>query len=347
MPSEHHDPDQTAPTPQGDGEAVLEVHLRPQRFEGFAGQQQAVDNLRLALEAAKGRGESLDHVLLCGLPGLGKTTLAHLVAREMGAHLHEAAAPVLQRAVDLAGLLTRLDVGDVLFIDEIHRLSAAVEEYLYAAMEDFVIDILIDQGPSARSIRLDLPRFTLVGATTREGLLSAPLRDRFPIRERLELYEPPVLATIAKRTARLLDVTLEDDAARYLATRARGTPRVVNRFVRRVRDLAQVQADNRITLDVARDGLARIGVDDLGLTRVDRHLLKALSNAGGRAVGLKTLAAAVGEDERTIEDVYEPHLLRCGLLLKTPKGRMLSSQGWAASGVTPPVSEDPQQGTLF
>ena len=258
------DRDQTALTPQGDGESVLEVHLRPHRIDDFAGQRQTVDNLRLALEAAKGRGEALDHVLLSGLPGLGKTTLAHLVAREMGAHLHEAAAPVLQRAVDLAGLLTRLEAGDVLFIDEIHRLPAAVEEYLYAAMEDFVIDILIDQGPSARSVRIDLPRFTLVGATTREGLLSAPLRERFAIRERLEPYETDVLAGIARRTAGLLDVAIDSDASLYLAERARGTPRVVNRFVRRVRDLAQVSSDNRITKAVAREGLKRIGVDEAG-----------------------------------------------------------------------------------
>ncbi len=320
-------------------EGTLEGHLRPRTMEEFVGQPDTVANLELAIRAARARGEALDHVLFCGLPGLGKTTLAHLVADRMGGHLHEAAAPVLTRAADLAGLLTRLEPGDVLFIDEIHRLPPAVEEYLYSAMEDFVLDIVLDQGPSARSLRIDLPRFTLVGATTREGLLSAPLRDRFVIRERLEPYPVDALERIAQRTAHLLGVTIDDDGARWLARRARGTPRVVNRFVRRVRDLAQVEGDGRISEALARDGLARIGVDEDGLDRLDRHVLTAISRGGGRPLGLKTIAAAVGEDERTLEDVCEPHLLREGYLVKTSQGRRLTPRGWMLLGATPPADD--------
>jgi Holliday junction DNA helicase RuvB len=330
---------ETVPSVGDEREATLEVHLRPQSMEEFIGQTAVVANLELAVTAARARGESLDHVLLCGLPGLGKTTLAHLVADRMGTHLHEAAAPVLTRAADLAGLLTRLEPGDVLFIDEVHRLPPAVEEYLYAAMEDFVLDIVLDQGPSARSLRIDLPRFTLVGATTREGMLSAPLRDRFVIRERLELYPVESLSTIALRTARLLGVEMDGDGATWLATRARGTPRVVNRFVRRVRDLAQVEGSGRITEALAREGLERIGVDVDGLDRLDRHVLTCLARGGGRPLGLKTIAAAVGEDERTLEDVCEPHLLREGLLVKTSQGRQLTARGWDLVGGPPPHAD--------
>jgi Holliday junction DNA helicase RuvB len=314
---------------------VLDVHLRPRRLEEFVGQPAVVANLSLAIRAAAGRSEPMDHLLFSGLPGLGKTTLAHLVASESGAVLREAAAPTLQRAADLAGVLTRVEHGDVLFIDEVHRLSPAVEEYLYSAMEDFFIDILIDQGPGARSVRIDLPRFTLVGATTREGLLSAPFRGRFVIHERLEPYGSDDLARIARRSATLLGVRIDDDACDLLAERARGTPRVVNQLLRRVRDLAQVEAGNHVTRAVAEDGLERIGVDRQGLTRVDRQILTTLSHAGG-AVGLKTIAAAVGEDERTVEDVYEPHLLREGLLLKTPQGRRISARGCECLGLRPP-----------
>ncbi len=317
----------TGATSVGAAERALEQHLRPRSLDEFLGQRVVADNLALALRAAAERGDVLDHLLLSGLPGLGKTTLAHLVAHERGTRLREASAPVLQRAADLAGLLTRLEEGDILFIDEIHRLPAAVEEYLYSAMEDYFIDIMIDQGPSARSVRIDLPKFTLVGATTREGLLSAPLRARFPIHERLEPYAPDVLSKIAKRTATILNVGLDSEAAAYLAGRARGTPRVVNRFVRRVRDLAQIESNNHISVEVARAGLARMGVDDRGLNRVDRLFLEALARAGGVPVGLKTLAATVGEDERTLEEVYEPHLLRQGLIVKTPRGRALSAAG--------------------
>lgn len=313
-------------------ERALERRLRPSTLDEFAGQQGVVANLVLAIQAAQERGEVLDHLLLSGLPGLGKTTLAHLVATRAQVTLHEASAPTLQRAADLAGLLTRLEEGDVLFIDEIHRVPIAVEEYLYAAMEDFVIDILIDQGPSARSVRIDLPRFTLVGATTREGLLSAPLRSRFGIHERLEPYEQDVLARILGRSAGILRVGLDTDAAMYLAGRSRGTPRVANRFLRRVRDLAQLEADNHITRAVAEEGLSRIGVDQHGLTRVDRQILAAIGRAGGKPMGLKSIAAAVGEDERTLEDVYEPHLLRAGLILKTSQGRHLTESAWQIIG---------------
>ncbi len=335
-----------AEEPEAPEERALERRLRPATLDEFFGQEAVVENLRMAIRAAAQRGEPLDHLLLSGLPGLGKTTLAHLVAESGGVALHEAAAPTLQRAADLAGLLTRLEAGDVLFIDEIHRLAPAVEEYLYAAMEDFVIDILIDQGPSARSVRIDLPRFTLVGATTREGLLSAPLRGRFGIHERLEPYEADVLARILCRSAEILGVGIEDDAATYLAGRSRGTPRVANRFLRRVRDLAQLEAGNHISEEIACEGLRRIGVDEHGLTRVDRLILRTIHRADGRPLGLKTIAAAVGEDERTLEDVYEPHLLREGLLVKTRQGRQLTNSAWDLLGSESPSSTEPPQGRL-
>lgn len=339
------------PDVQAPEERAFEGRLRPESFADFAGQDDVVANLRLAIRAARERGEALEHLLLSGLPGLGKTTLAHLVAREGNAVLHEASAPTLQRPADLAGLLTRLEAGDVLFIDEIHRLAPAVEEYLYSAMEDFVIDILLDQGPSARSVRIDLARFTLVGATTREGLLSAPLRGRFGLHERLEPYEVPVLLRIVDRSARVLGVSITDEGAQHIAARARGTPRVANRLLKRVRDLAQVEANNHIDANVAREGLRRIGVDEHGLTRVDRMILTAVARAGGRALGLKSIASAVGEDERTLEDVYEPHLLREGFLLKTPQGRRITPRGRALLGAVdlgaPPPSGAPEQGSWF
>ena len=329
--------------------SALDRSLRPGSLLEFVGQRDVVDNLSLAIRAAKARGESLDHLLLSGLPGLGKTTLAHLVASEMGVGLKETTAPILQRAADLAGVLTNLEPGDVLFIDEIHRLPPTVEEYLYAAMEQFVIDIVIDQGPGARSLRIDLPRFTLVGATTREGLLSAPFRSRFGLTERLEIYPTEDLATIVRRSADVLAVRIDDDAATYVASMSRGTPRIANRFLKRVRDLAQVTAKGRVALDVAREGLRRLGIDEHGLGKVDRLVLKALANAGGLAVGLKTLAASVGEDERTIEDVYEPHLLRCGMILRTPQGRRPTPKAYALLGLPAPrgtATGFPEQGSL-
>ncbi len=320
--------------------------LRPRRLEEFVGQREVKANLSLAVRAAQGRGEAVDHVLLSGLPGLGKTTLAHIVARESDAHLHEAAAPTLQRAADLAGILTRLEAGDVLFIDEVHRLPTGVEEYLYAAMEDFVLDIMIDHGAAARSVRVDLPRFTLIGATTREGLLTAPFRSRFGIHERLEPYAVQELTDIVCRSAEILAVAISDDAAALLAKRARGTPRIANRFLKRVRDLAQVEANNYISPEVAAEGLRRMGVDDHGLTRVDRTILRSIARGGGLALGLKTLSAAVGEDERTLEDVYEPHLLREGLVVKTPQGRRLTPRGAALIGADETLSALPPHGEL-
>ena len=329
--------------------SALDRSLRPGSLAEFVGQREVVDNLALAIRAAKARGEALDHLLLSGLPGLGKTTLAHLVAGEMGVGLKETTAPILQRAADLAGLLTNLEPGDVLFIDEIHRLPPTVEEYLYSAMEQFVIDIVIDQGPGARSVRLDLPKFTLVGATTREGLLSAPFRSRFGLTERLEVYPTEELAQIVRRSASVLAVSIATDAATYLASMARGTPRIANRFLKRVRDLAQVTTKGVVTLEVAREGLRRLGIDAHGLGKVDRLVLEALANAGGVAVGLKTLAAAVGEDERTIEDVYEPHLLRTGMLLRTPQGRRPTPRAYEILGRPAPrgtPSSFPEQGAL-
>lgn len=310
------------PAPQN-GDALFEVGLRPRSFGQFVGQALVVENLLLAIRAAKARKESLDHVLLCGLPGLGKTTLAGILAREMEAQLHETSGPALHRAADLVGILSNLQPGDLLFIDEIHRLPKPVEEVLYGAMEDYVVDVVLDQGPAARSLRLSLPRFTLIGATTREGLLGAPFRARFGLQERLDLYPPSDLKTILVRSAAALKVKLTDEAADFIAQRARGTPRVANRFLRRVRDLAQESHGNRIDPPVAAEGLRRLGVDERGLCLLDRRILETLLRHGG-PVGLKTLAVAVGEEEETVEDVYEPYLIRLGLLSRTPQGRRAS-----------------------
>jgi len=314
--------------------------LRPKSFDRFVGQTRAVENLRLAMDAARARGEALEHLLLSGLPGLGKTTLAGIVASAMDAQMHETSGPALVRPGDLVGILGNLDRGDVLFIDEIHRLNRPVEEKLYTAMEDFVVDIVLDEGPAARSLRINVAPFTLVGATTREGLLTAPLRARFGLQEKLELYPAQNLAQIVLRSAEALRVTIDEAAARLIASRSRGTPRVANRFLRRVRDLAQEQYDNRIDEDIAAEGLSRIGIDDHGLSRLDRQILQTILHHGGGPVGLKTIAVAVGEEERTIEDVYEPFLIRSGLLQRTPQGRCVSPTAAERFGA-------PQPGRLF
>jgi Holliday junction DNA helicase RuvB len=309
----------------------LENSLRPTRFEEFVGQAQVVSNLSIALRAASERGEAPDHVLLSGAPGLGKTSLARILAREMGAELSSTTGPALERARDLVGILTHLGRGDVLFIDEIHRVPPAVEEYLYTAMEDFSVDLTLDQGPNARVLPLRLEPFTLVGATTREGLLSAPFRGRFGHLERLLPYPPEDLVRILERSAAILGVAVEPDALSLLAARSRGTPRVANRFLRRVRDLAQVSGVQRVDAALALEALSRLGVDDNGLEELDRRILRCLARAG-QPVGLKTIAAAVGESEDTIEDVFEPHLLRQGLIHKTSRGRTIAPAGRAALG---------------
>lgn len=320
----------------------FELSLRPARFEDFVGQTQIKENLLIYVQAAQQRGEVLDHVLFSGPPGLGKTTLSHLIAGALGSHLHVTTGPALDRPADLVGILTNLQRGDVLFIDEIHRLGPAVEEYLYAAMEDFRVDVVIDSGPSARSIALDVPRFTLVGATTREGLLTRAFRARFGVTERLDFYPPQDLVTILKRSGRILAIAVDDDAAALLAQCARGTPRVANRFLRRVRDVAQVQGSAAITLEIARRGLAMLGVDEHGLCELDRRILRTVARGGATPVGIKTIAVTVGETEDTIEEVYEPYLIREGLIQKTPRGRVVTRAGTAVLGRPPGGGPQPR-----
>ncbi len=299
-----------------------ESSLRPRTLAEFVGQERVTRNLAVYLEAARRRGRPLDHVLLAGPPGLGKTSLAHLIAEELGARLRTTSGPAIERTGDLAAILSQLEPGDVLFVDEIHRLGTAVEEVLYPAMEDFALDLMIGQGPGARSVRIDLPPFTLVGATTRAGLLSAPLRDRFGIVERLEFYSPEELAVILERAAVRLELSLDPEAAREIASRSRGTPRVALRLLRRIRDFALVEGNGRVGLELARDALARLGVDSLGLDHLDRRLLRVILEAhGGGPVGLNTIAAALGEEPDTIEDVAEPFLIQVGFLERTPRGR--------------------------
>lgn len=307
--------------------------LRPRLLADFVGQAQVVGNLRLALDACRGRGEPLDHVLLCGPPGLGKTTLAQILAAEMGAHLVSTSGPALERPRDLVGILTRLGAGDVLFLDEVHRIPRSVEEYLYAAMEDHAIDVTIDQGPAARVVHVALQPFTLVAATTREGLLSSPFRGRFGLLERLDPYPPADLEEILRRAALLLQIPLEDQGAAAIAARSRGIPRVALRLLRRARDEAQVNGPGRIDGRVATQTLSRLGIDAMGLEEMDRRLLLVLHRASDRPVGLKTLAAAVAEAEDTIEEVYEPYLIRLGFLEKTPRGRLLTPAGRSHLGL--------------
>ncbi len=307
---------------QNDDDVQLDRSLRPVRFEDFVGQDRIKENLRVFIEAAKGRGEALDHVLFCGPPGLGKTTLANIIAHELGVSIKSTSGPVLERAGDLAAILTNLQERDVLFIDEIHRLNRVVEEILYPAMEDFQLDIIIGQGPGARSIKLDLPNFTLVGATTRTGLLTSPLRDRFGVIDRLAFYSTDELRTIVQRSADLLGTKIDADAAAEIARRSRGTPRIVNRLLRRVRDFAQVEGDGGITKALAESSMKRLEVDERGFDHMDRRLLLTIIDKfEGGPVGLETLAAALSEEKDTLEDVYEPFLIQEGFLDRTPRGR--------------------------
>ncbi|OGQ12924.1 MAG: Holliday junction DNA helicase RuvB [Deltaproteobacteria bacterium RBG_16_71_12] len=322
----------------------LDHSLRPKTFDDYVGQEELVANLRIFARAARQRGEPLDHVLLCGPPGLGKTTLAHILAHEMGAALHGTSGPAIEKKGDLAGLVTHLGAGDVLFIDEIHRLTPAVEENLYPAMEDFRFDVMIGEGAHARSIALDLKPFTLIGATTRTGLLTSPLRDRFGFTARLDFYAHQDLVRILERSAALLEVKLDAEGAREIAARCRGTPRVANRLLRRVRDFADVLHQGEITRDIASSALRRLGVDGLGLDEMDKRLLlQLIDKFDGRPVGLDTLAAALGEEAGTLEDVYEPYLLQQGLLLRTPRGRVATQRAYQHLGRKAPRT----QSTLF
>lgn len=318
----------------------FETTLRPQRLKEFVGQQKIIDNLSVFIKAARQRGEALDHVILAGPPGLGKTTLAHIIAHEMGTQIRPTTGPVLEKPGDLAGLLTNLEQGDVLFIDEIHRLQATVEEYLYSAMEDFKIDIVIDSGPNARSVQIELPPFTLIGATTRKGLLTAPLRARFGIDLRLDYYSVDLLSHIATRSASIAGIGITEKGAFELARRSRGTPRIVNKLLRRTRDFAQVASQKLIDEKIADLALNALDVDQNGLDEMDIRILSSIVHAyKGGPVGLSTLAIAVGEDKGTIEEVYEPFLIQEGFLQRTPKGRIVTSKTYSYLGVAPPANE--------
>ena len=317
-----------------------ELNLRPRTLDEYIGQTKAKENMAIYIEAAKRRGDALDHVLLYGPPGLGKTTLSEIIANEMGVGFRITSGPAIERPGDLAALLTNLNENDILFIDEIHRMNRSVEEVLYPAMEDYALDIIVGKGPSARSIRVDLPHFTLVGATTRAGQLSAPLRDRFGVVARLELYTPEELCKIAVRSAGILGIEVEPEGAMELARRSRGTPRIVNRFLKRVRDFAQVIGNGVITKEIAAEALSRLEVDELGLDSIDRRLPSTMiRHYGGGPVGLETLAAAIGEEAITIEDVYEPYLMQIGFLSRTPRGRCATALAYEHLGITPPAAE--------
>ncbi|MCL1804386.1 MAG: Holliday junction branch migration DNA helicase RuvB [Clostridiales bacterium] len=330
------------------GEDIEESSIRPQRLADYIGQTKVKENLEVFIKAARERKEPLDHVLLYGPPGLGKTTLAIIIAAEMGASIRSTSGPAIERPGDLAAILTNLEPMDVLFIDEIHRLNRSVEEVLYPAMEDFCLDIMIGKGPSARTIRMDVPPFTLVGATTRAGLLSAPLRDRFGVVSRLEYYREEELLTIVTRSARILNIDVDPEGAKEIGRRARGTPRIANRLLRRVRDFAQVGNRRVIDTDVAGDALDRLEVDALGLDAIDRHLLLTIiQNFNGGPVGLDTLAASISEETETIEDVYEPYLMQMGLLQRTARGRMATLKAYQYLDQPPPANQGQNQGSLF
>lgn len=335
---DHHSEDLTP------GDQEIDKVLRPKSFEDFAGQKKGVENLSIFVEAAKRREESLDHVLLHGPPGLGKTTLANIISNELGVGFKVTSGPVLEKPGDLAGLLTNLEEGDVLFIDEIHRLSSVIEEYLYSAMEDYAIDIVIDSGPNARTVQISLNPFTLIGATTRSGLLTAPLRARFGINSRLHYYDTKTLTMIVERSAEILEVPVEEAAAFEIAGRSRGTPRIANALLRRIRDFAEIKGDGNITMDIANTALHALNVDENGLDEMDNKIISTIINKfSGGPVGLTTIATAVGEDSGTIEEVYEPFLIQEGYLSRTPRGRQATDRSYKHLG----VQQDPDQGDLF